>query len=659
MKPYKTYGLLERDSGEKAPFDSASGATIQAGSMHFNLLATAAGALYAIQAFTDEASARMNNLTELHVVFPVCTVVLLAYLHLAFGRSVESSTWSSVALQLSGLYMVKSTVDARFNHSAVPVVTSFAVATSLALITSYYTLRRLEGSLVSFARLAAGTVIAKLVFAVAIASIDGFASPKAPLLKTSSSLDLSGVLLFIAESCRGICIFLALDGYDVIFVAVLLTFANTVWLAISALFSQLFSFGVLGGCAIALTASSLHLRQPHRSDETTRESFRPLRFIGITASLILTLLVSLLSRNSDEIQYPPSVSQLFRFEASHPKCYPRKPPASLRPLWQSGYHEFDNVLLIVFFSHPRYDVNLEFHKEVYSKYFPNVVFIGPANREDAGFKHSFDAVVNSYHSKEELPQKMSGRMAHHMLYQVMEENPCGYDGYLWAPFDAFLNVPRLQQFDKTRFWYHSPWAKYVYNPATAASQDTRHAPPLGPASPAPDPYPANPADLYKYDWWWGSKEVGLEVCLPAFEKIPLHMRQRMATHYTNGKTRLVGGSSDTMYIPGRHAKTFRQTLALFLETTCFLEIAAPTTLHLVAPPKEPIQFVDHYWEWQPPYNATFVRQKWASGFEVDTFHTFHWGEPGADGVWRAQPGIVEDTRRVLAESAARQGIHWD
>lgn len=111
------------------------------------------------------------------------------------------------------------------------------------------------------------------------------------------------------------------------------------------------------------------------------------------------------------------------------------------------------------------------------------------------------------------------------------------------------------------------------------------------------------------------------------------MRQRMATHYTDSKTRLVGGSSDTMYIPGRHAKTFRQTLALFLETTCFLEIAAPTTLHLVAPPKEPIQFVDHvslelcsvdiqaeifeqYWEWQPPYNGTFVRQKWASGFEV-------------------------------------------
>lgn len=44
--------------------------------------------------------------------------------------------------------------------------------------------------------------------------------------------------------------------------------------------------------------------------------------------------------------------------------------------------------------------------------------------------------------------------------------------------------------------------------------------------------------------------------------------------------------------------------------------------------------------------------------QVDTFHTFHWGERGDDDVWRAHPGIVEDVRRVLAESAARQGIDW-
>lgn len=36
-----------------------------------------------------------------------------------------------------------------------------------------------------------------------------------------------------------------------------------------------------------------------------------------------------------------------------------------------------------------------------------------------------------------------------------------------------------------------------------------------------------------------------------------------------------------------------EVLGLFLETTCFLEIAAPTTLHLVVPRHESILFVDH------------------------------------------------------------------
>lgn len=70
------------------------------------------------------------------------------------------------------------------------------------------------------------------------------------------------------------------------------------------------------------------------------------------------------------------------------------------------------------------------------------------------------------------------------------------------------------------------------------------------------------------------------------------MRERMA-EFTDGNTRLIGGSADTLYIPGRHRLQFMDTLALFLETGCFLEIATPTTVHLVVPPQEPILFVDH------------------------------------------------------------------
>ena len=80
--------------------------------------------------------------------------------------------------------------------------------------------------------------------------------------------------------------------------------------------------------------------------------------------------------------------------------------------------------------------------------------------------------------------------------------------------------------------------------------------------------------------------------MQAFNKVPEHQRARLAA-FNDGETRLLGGSSDTIYIPGKHRETFLSTLALFLETDCFLEIATPTTVHLTVPPDEPILFVDH------------------------------------------------------------------
>ncbi|CCM01884.1 uncharacterized protein FIBRA_03955 [Fibroporia radiculosa] len=344
----------------------------------------------------------------------------------------------------------------------------------------------------------------------------------------------------------------------------------------------------------------------------------------------------------------------------------RKPLPSLS-FWptERTYHSFDNILLIVFFSHARYDANLDYYREVYSQFFPNIVFVGPGSREDAGFVHSYDVVVDSYQSDEELTDdphlyKMAGRMAHHMLYTVMNDFDC-YDGYLWAPFDTLLNVPRLQQFDQRYFWYHSPFAEYVHNSALgdaiANANRSRHAPP---ANVSPDPTIDFGSSWrgWGLDWWWGDPRVGLVVCMEAFNKVPARLRERLAS-YTNDTTRLIGGSADTLYIPGRHRRVFLDTLALFLATDCFLEIATPTVVHLVVPPDEPILFVDHWWIWQPPFNATFVRQKWLQGYEVDTFHTFHWGDRDEDSVWRGKPEHIADVRMLLTESAQRQGVTFD
>lgn len=154
-----------------------------------------------------------------------------------------------------------------------------------------------------------------------------------------------------------------------------------------------------------------------------------------------------------------------------------------------------------------------------------MVFIGPGSREDAGFYHSYDVLVDSYESDEDLNDpdwfKMAGRvcgsrpcsrfdrspvisqMAHHMLYTALREYPC-YDGYLWAPFDTLLNVPRLQQFDQDLFWYHSPFGQYVPNVALGSPEDnwnsSRHAPP---ANISPDPA-LNLTEGWRGwgpDWW--------------------------------------------------------------------------------------------------------------------------------------------------------------
>ncbi|KAG2060609.1 hypothetical protein BDR06DRAFT_979380 [Suillus hirtellus] len=337
-------------------------------------------------------------------------------------------------------------------------------------------------------------------------------------------------------------------------------------------------------------------------------------------------------------------------------CHRRPLPFHSHRKTLENYDRFNDILLIVFFSHARYGANLDYHREVYSDYFPNILYIGPASREDSGFDHSYDVFVDSYHSDEDLTDpsyyKMAGRMAHHMLYTALQEQDC-YDGYLWVPFDTLLNIPRLEKFDQELFWYHSPWGLPVFNPAQDSSLGLGlHAPPV---NVSPDPS-INLTETWK-GWGsdWCDPHVGVGVCMEAFWKVPMHLRERLAA-FTNGETRLIGGSADTMYIPGRHRRIFMEVLSLFLETTCFLEIAVPTTLHLVAPRHEPILFVDHWWIYQPPFNASFVRQKWEEGYEVDTFHTFHWGERDGDNVWKANYENVADIRRLLRESAERQRI---
>lgn len=86
---------------------------------------------------------------------------------------------------------------------------------------------------------------------------------------------------------------------------------------------------------------------------------------------------------------------------------------------------------------------------------------------------------------------------------------------------------------------------------------------------------------------------GIPVCAPAFARIPTELRERMSNRFLDNETRYIGGSADTLYLPAHVVPSFVDVLRTFLNTSCFLEIAVPTTVHLVVPPEEDILFVDH------------------------------------------------------------------
>ncbi len=74
--------------------------------------------------------------------------------------------------------------------------------------------------------------------------------------------------------------------------------------------------------------------------------------------------------------------------------------------------------------------------------------------------------------------------------------------------------------------------------------------------------------------------------MQAYNKIPEAQRDRLAG-LTGEHNRFIGGSADTMYIPGRHRDTFMSTLALFLQTNCFLEI-----VHVCTPATSFVEVTD-------------------------------------------------------------------
>ncbi|EKM51506.1 uncharacterized protein PHACADRAFT_212152 [Phanerochaete carnosa HHB-10118-sp] len=655
-------GGSHRDEEGKHTHQHTSGTRISPGvACAFTVLAAV---LFTIHKHNLALSEELTSPMTTWLAASVGTFVAGVLSYFFLSRNIGLSQSQAALLQTAGFCIVQSTIIPKLIPSSTfPTLSAVALSTSLYFAFMEYTYTNVHSISVSAFHLllfTCTTIVNTLVSAKS-ASQPAFQELSAHFSGTRV------VTTAASQAAFDVALLAVVYSQGAVSAAVLHSLSAATYLLGHSLAHAQYTTGLISGSsitllgAIAYLATSTHERYLKATPGSLFRVVAPLVLVAATLSLVYTTHAA-----SRTLLYAPPVFKrptlLNGITQVNTTCPRKAPPSVTSYEGNRTYHAFDDVLLVVFFSHARYNVNLDFYQEVYAEWFPNIVFVGPGSREDKGFRHSYDVLVDTYESDEDLSDpsfyKMAGRMAHHMLYTAMREYPC-YDGYLWAPFDTLLNVPRLQQFDQRYFWYHSPFGQYVHNPALgnrAANRDkNRHAPP---ANISPDPS-VNLTATWKHwgpDWWWGEPHVGVHVCMSAYLKVPLPMREHLAS-LTKG-TRFIGGSADTMYIPGRHYTDFMHVLGLFLETDCFLEIATPTALHLVSPPGEPILYVDHWWIWQPPFNALFVRQTWARGMEVDTFHTFHWGDNVPDGVWEENPGHIPDVKQLQAESAERQGIPW-
>ncbi|KAI6147328.1 hypothetical protein BKA82DRAFT_4152496 [Pisolithus tinctorius] len=561
------------------------------GDMRSMLIVTVTSAVYALRTFVDSRSRESADTATLYLNIPLTNLCILLILRTFLNRTFPASFWHAAVIQFSGLFILRDGLIDHIHASPWSLLLALALCNST-FFSLIDMLNRLHQSR-SIYLINAIIFASSCIIVLALSAFQIF-----PTHECLGGLTPANVFS-VVEAGKDITAIYIVHRYDAVMQGISTSLASTFLITCFALRFYQASFALLG-CLLMIIACVIYLHHLWQAPEGWCETpIRKTRLAIVGLAFVFSLAYSYTISAYWIAGFSPAASwngyRLGDIENTQ-LCTPKQSPSHSFSQPQGNYSHFDNILLIVFFSHARYNANLDYHKEVYSSYFPNatsILYIGPASREDAGFAHSYD-VYDPWN------YKMAGRMAHHMLYTALQDNEC-FDGYLWAPFDTLLN----------------PFLVPLPMGSSSTLNASRHAPV---ANISPDPSVNLTESWRGWGLDWCDPHVGVSECMEAFNKVPLHLRESLAA-LTDGETRLIGGSADTMYIPGRHRKLFMEVLGLFLETNCFLEIATPTTLHLV------------WWIYQPPFNASFVRQKWAEGFER-----------GSDGVWRGGYHHVNDVR---------------
>lgn len=184
----------------------------------------------------------------------------------------------------------------------------------------------------------------------------------------------------------------------------------------------------------------------------------------------------------------------------------------------------DDILLIVNYNFAYYD-SIEFLREIYSPYFPHIVFCGP--KKD---------------SRVEYIDHQKGYFGYKSISHVMKKYP-DFAGYFYINDDSVINCWNLRRLDKTKIWFR----KMSIN--TVGSH------------------------LLKSTWIWWRTKWGLSALNKAQHSLPEMYKE--ALYKNMGKNKAAGAASDLVYFPARLKDDVIFLADHYAKYSLFLEIAIP------------------------------------------------------------------------------------
>lgn len=239
----------------------------------------------------------------------------------------------------------------------------------------------------------------------------------------------------------------------------------------------------------------------------------------------------------------------------------------------------NEILLIINYNHAYYD-SIPFLKEIYSPYFPHIVFDGP-----------------QYHPEVEYCDHHKGYFAYKILKTIMQKYP-NYKGYLMVHDDCVIHPWNFKRFDQTKIWFSTTNKKSL----------------------TPDPIkgliyfpcPYNLPD--RWNWW--DMQIGFQAIAKAYNNFPTKNRLILSLNCENENT-ILFGFSDVVYIPAKFKDDVIELCTILEQSNAFLEIAMPTLCGCL----------DHIKNWEI-FNGTNMKPISYYSVDLDYYHAMKFSNLG-------------------------------